>query len=276
MASQGMQVIVVGSGSAVPDPVRGNPSQAVVIDGEVLLFDCGERATVNLVRSGINPIEVDHLFFTHLHWDHIVDYNYFLMTTWNCGKENRLNVYGPPGTEEMTRAMLEAHRVDVEFVRVFVESLPEHITERPKPQPDMQVHPLHEGVVLERDSYRVSAGEVQHLNLLGFEHSSWGFRVDSDYGSVALSGDTVPCDAMVDLARAKETGPHSSGTLRQRSQGDRNGVHVLWTEEGTSDLVEDHPRRRFPIRRTHHHRRRRDEARYSGMSHDDTTSTMFS
>ena len=70
-----MKVVVVGSGSALPDPSRGNPSQAVVVDGEVLLFDCGERATVNLVRAGINPMNVDHVFLTHLHWDHMVDIN---------------------------------------------------------------------------------------------------------------------------------------------------------------------------------------------------------
>ena len=112
----GMQVVIVGSGSALPDPVRGNPSQAVVIDGEVLLFDCGERATVNLTLSGINPVDVDTLFLTHLHWDHMVDYNYLLMTTWNSGKDNTLNVYGPPGTQEMHDAFLKAHAVDVEFV----------------------------------------------------------------------------------------------------------------------------------------------------------------
>ena len=80
---KGMNVVLLGSGSAVPDPVRGNPSQAVVIDGEVLVVDCGERATVNLVRAGINPLDVNYLFITHLHWDHMVDYNYLLFTTWN-------------------------------------------------------------------------------------------------------------------------------------------------------------------------------------------------
>ena len=34
---KGMKVVLLGAGSAVPDPVRGNPSQAVVIDGEVMV-----------------------------------------------------------------------------------------------------------------------------------------------------------------------------------------------------------------------------------------------
>ena len=63
----GMQAVILGSGSAVPDPVRGNPSQAVVVGETILLFDCGERTTVNLTGAGINPLNVDYLFFTHLH-----------------------------------------------------------------------------------------------------------------------------------------------------------------------------------------------------------------
>jgi ribonuclease Z len=199
--ASGMRVVIVGSGSAVPDPIRGNPSIAVVVDGEVLLFDCGERATVNLVRAGINPIDVDRVFFTHLHWDHIADFNYLLMTVWNCGKDDTLHVYGPLGTREMTAGFLAAHHVDVEFVRVFVASLPAHITERPKPEPALEHHDLQVGVVHETDTYRVTAAEVEHLNLLGFEHADWAYRVDSEYGSVAISGDTVPCSAMVELAR---------------------------------------------------------------------------
>jgi len=54
-----MTLAILGSGSAVPDPERGNSSRAVVIDGTTLLFDCGERTTVNLVRVGINPLDAD-------------------------------------------------------------------------------------------------------------------------------------------------------------------------------------------------------------------------
>ena len=56
-------------GSATRDRSRREDE----VDGEVLLIECGERATVNLTRADINPIAVDHLFITHLHWDHFAD-----------------------------------------------------------------------------------------------------------------------------------------------------------------------------------------------------------
>lgn len=198
--SAAMQVAILGSGSAVPDPVRGNPAAAVVCGDDVLMFDCGERATVNLVKAGISPLDVSNLFFTHLHWDHIADFNYLLMTVWNCGKEDPLVVWGPEGTEKMVAAFLEAHSVDVEFVRRFVESLPDHITERPRLEPLLDVRGVSPGLVLETDRCRVTATEVEHLNLLGFSGADWAYRVDTEQGSVAFSGDTVPCDAMAELA----------------------------------------------------------------------------
>lgn len=215
MGASTPRVVLVGSGSAVPDPERGNPSQAVAFGDEVLLFDCGERTTVNLVRAGISPLDVRHVLFTHLHWDHIADFNYLLMTVWNCGKEDALNVWGPPGTREMTEGFLRAHQVDVEFVRRFVESLPDHITERPPPEPILAMHDVRAGTILETDRYRITAAEVQHLSLLGFPNADWAYRVDCDEGSVAFSGDTVPCDAMVELARDVDILVHEATFLEE-------------------------------------------------------------
>jgi ribonuclease Z len=209
--AKSMQVIVLGSGSAVPDPLRGNPSIAVIVDGEPLLLDCGERATVNLVRAGINPLDVNNVLFTHLHWDHIADFNYFLMTVWNCGKPEVVRVFGPRGTQEMVDGFLAAHHVDIRFVHELVKKLPNAVPLNP--QLDVAVTHIHPGVVLETSTYRVSAAEVQHLNSLGFEHADWAYRVDSEHGSVAYSGDTSPCDAMIELARDVDVLVHEAAFL---------------------------------------------------------------
>jgi ribonuclease Z len=204
-----MQLIVIGSGSAVPDPIRGNPSIAVVVEGETLLFDCGERATVNLVRAGVNPLEIDQVFFTHLHWDHIADFNYFLMTVWNCGK-SELRVFGPSGTQEMVDGFMAAHHFDIRFVEELAKVIPNASL---NPQLDVAVTGLEPGVVLETATYRVTAAEVQHLRTLGFERSDWAYRVDSEHGSVAYSGDTGPCDEMVELARDVDVLVHEAAFL---------------------------------------------------------------
>jgi ribonuclease Z len=205
-----LEVVVLGSGSAVPDPLRGNPSIAIIVEGEPLLFDCGERATVNLVRAGINPLAINRIFFTHLHWDHIADFNYFLMTVWNCGRSERLNVAGPEGTQEMIDGFLAAHHLDVRFVREFSKVIPESVL---NPDLEIRVTRTHPGVIVETPKYRVIATQVQHLASLGMKDGDWAYRVETSAGTVVYSGDTAPCDEMVALARDADILIHEAAFL---------------------------------------------------------------
>jgi ribonuclease Z len=210
----GLRLAILGSGSAVPDPVRGNPSQAVVVGDTVLLFDCGERTTVNLVRAGINPLDVDALFLTHLHWDHISDFGYFAMSTWNCGRREILPVYGPSGTRTMVEASIfGVHGADVEFVRGYVCALPEHVAERPVLDPPFDAREIEVGFALEGDGFRIRTGEVVHHQRVGMP--SVAYRVDSDHGSVALTGDTGPSADVVELARGADVLVHDTAFLEE-------------------------------------------------------------
>jgi ribonuclease Z len=206
------RVAILGSGSAVPDPERGNPSQAVLVDGQVLLFDCGERTTVNLVRAGINPLDLDYLFFTHLHWDHICDFGYLMLSTWNCGRRRELPIVGPAGTAAMVESCIHGvHRADVEFVREYIRALPAHVTDRPAESPAYSVEEIEAGWRVETDRWSVLAGAVEHHQRLGLP--SVGFRVETGDGVIAITGDTAPCDGVVELARGADVLVHDCAFL---------------------------------------------------------------
>jgi len=221
-----MTLAILGSGSAVPDPERGNPSQAVVVDGTTLLFDCGERTTVNLVRAGINPLDVDMLFFTHLHWDHISDFGYFALSSWNCGRRTELPIFGPTGTAAMVDASLYGvHRADVEFLRGYVRALPAHVVERPSEEPPFVVHEIDVGWSWECDGLRVLTGAVEHHQRVGM--GSVAYRIESPYGVVVLSGDTAPCDSVVELARGADVLVHDAAFLDEIIE-----AREMWSHSG--------------------------------------------
>jgi ribonuclease Z len=221
-----MTLAILGSGSAVPDPVRGNPSQAVTIDQTTLLFDCGERTTVNLVSAGINPLDVDALFFTHLHWDHISDFGFFAISSWNCGRRRELPIFGPPGTAAMVEASLYGvHRCDVEYLQRYVRALPDHITDRPSVDPPFRVHEMDVGWRWERDGFQVIAGAVEHHQRLGVP--SIGYRIESKHGVVALSGDTAPCEEVVELARDADILVHDCAFLDEIIE-----AREMWSHSG--------------------------------------------
>lgn len=62
---------------------------------ERLLFDCGDGCTSELTFADL--LAVDHLFFSHLHMDHVGGFDSFFRGTFD--RDSRPNrVWGPPGT----------------------------------------------------------------------------------------------------------------------------------------------------------------------------------
>ena len=241
-----MKVALLGSGSATPDPKRGNPSQAVIVNDEILLFDCGERTSVNLIRANINPLNIGYLFFTHLHWDHISDYGYFIITNWNCGRRKILEVYGPKGTKNMSdMTIYGAHKVDVEFLKMYRKRLPHNATNRPEPEVPVIVKEIGEGTIISNEKFKVSSRWVKHYNKWGM--LCLGYRVDSKDGAVAISGDTSPCDAMIELAKDVDILIHECTFLDEileqrtmKSHTGPSGVGRIAQRAGAKKLVLTH------------------------------------
>ncbi len=225
--SRGMKAVVLGSGSALPDPDRGNPSQAVIVDDEILVFDCGERTTVNLTKANINPMRVKHLFFTHLHWDHMCDFGYLVISTWNCGRSHPLKVFGPKGTKSMAESSVYGtHKADVDFVRGYIAALPPHITNKPTADPAVEAVDIDVGFTLETDSWKVIAGRVDHHQRVGMP--SVGYRVESEYGVVAISGDTAPSEGMIELAKGADVLIHEAAFLEEIIE-----ARQMWSHSGS-------------------------------------------
>ncbi len=68
-----MQITVVGSGTVVPRLERRQSCVVVRAGGQMLVFDIGSGALRGMLRSGLDPLSVDRIFFTHFHPDHTVD-----------------------------------------------------------------------------------------------------------------------------------------------------------------------------------------------------------
>lgn len=199
LAKRGMQMLVTGSGSALPDPLRAGASCAIVIDGTVLQFDFGRCVMENLMLAGINPVKIDKVFFTHLHFDHINDYDYYAITTWIAGRQEIVDVYGPRGTQEMSDGAIKVmNKANYRFI-TEEQTWPAGAPGRPTRTPPFAVHEIGPGKVLETEKFKITCAEMVHLN--NAWTTSLAYRVESDYGSIAISGDSSPTDNMVALAK---------------------------------------------------------------------------
>ena len=106
------RIKVVGAGSPTRTSARWGTCFLLEIGDERLMIDCGPASTYKMYRMGVSPTEIDHLFFTHLHSDHISDYPCFLMTRFDqsIGTEPDLQVYGPPPIKDVTERLWSEDR----------------------------------------------------------------------------------------------------------------------------------------------------------------------
>jgi ribonuclease Z len=90
-----MQVIILGTGSALPTPERRTSATAVLYEGEMLLFDCGEGTQLQIRKAGLRHGKLSRIFITHMHGDHVIGILGLLMTMELSGRERPIELYGP-------------------------------------------------------------------------------------------------------------------------------------------------------------------------------------
>jgi len=132
-----------------------------------------------LEAMGCSISKVDNIFLTHLHADHVLDYativNDRAFTT-----RDPLHVYGPKGLERHTRTLFNKLFPDLgSMLRCF-----DYLT----------AEDVREGPVAEKYDWKVSCASIKHAGGVSY-------RIDSDGRSLLYSGDTSPCQSLVELGR---------------------------------------------------------------------------
>ena len=97
---QDLKVTLLGTGSPAPIMNRFGPSILVEAGKQKLLFDCGRGAAQRIQQNKVPFAEVDYLFLTHLHSDHVVGIPDLWLTGWIQGRTIPLRVWGPVGTQK--------------------------------------------------------------------------------------------------------------------------------------------------------------------------------
>ena len=76
-----------------------------------------------LIESGHRSIDTTHAFFTHLHYDHCMDYGRLVLQRWDQGADRipDLQVYGPPPIARMTEQLFGPDGIYGPDIRARVE-----------------------------------------------------------------------------------------------------------------------------------------------------------
>lgn len=200
------KVHILGAGTPTPTPERFGSAYVVDTGNDLVMFDCGPAATHKLVKSGLFPTSIDHLFFTHHHFDHDADYPCFLLCRWDqsIGEEETLTVRGPTLTREITEGIIGENGV---FAHDWKARVGAPVSQRvyenrggtlPRPAPVVDSADIEVGDVFESDNWLVRSAHAQHVQPF---LDSLAYRIESDAGDVVITGDTEPCQSVIDLSK---------------------------------------------------------------------------
>ena len=137
--------------------------------------------------------DLNALFLTHLHSDHIVGISDFYLTGWILGRSTPLRVWGPAGTADMMSHLEQAYQFDIHVRRDVDEMLP--------PQGVVVVaKDIEQGAVYQNGDLKVTAFTVDHAPI----KPAFGYRIDYRGHSVVLSGDTRYNENLIHFAQGTD------------------------------------------------------------------------
>ncbi|WP_103105835.1 MBL fold metallo-hydrolase [Brevibacillus reuszeri] len=175
-----MKVTLLGTGSPLLSMERFGTSTLIEAGSEKLLFDAGRGAALRLNQINVLPGEINKLFITHLHSDHLIGIPDIWLTgtlTTTGHRSTEFEVWGPTGTKQMMEDLKKAFKPDID-TRIengyIVPTGAETIG-----------HDIEPGVVYEKNGVQVIAFLVDHDI-----DPAYGYRINYKGRSVVISGDT--------------------------------------------------------------------------------------
>ncbi|UGV41623.1 MBL fold metallo-hydrolase [Methanococcoides orientis] len=171
-----MKITFLGTGVAIPQKDRVQSGLLMEISEKKVLFDCGGGVLNRIFESGNLHTDIDTIVLSHLHLDHVADVMCLLKANWLCDKFDS-TIYGPAGTREWLNRVMDIYPYMKEKVSVDV----------------VEVAPGEEFKLFDGCDVKCASGI----------HSvpSLAYQVRHDGQTVVYSGDTEPCEDIMELAQ---------------------------------------------------------------------------
>jgi ribonuclease BN (tRNA processing enzyme) len=182
---------------------RAQSSNVLIVNGALYIVDAGDGVTRRLTKAGIPIRDIDNIFITHPHSDHTSGLGSLLVNQYDLNRTKPVNIYGPPGTDAIFRALLGYLSVNAEI----------RISDGTRTAQPAQVffgHDVGIGAVFQDRNIKVTAAENTHFNFPpgspGFgKYKSYSYRFETPDRVIVFTGDTGPSDALVELAKGADT-----------------------------------------------------------------------
>ena len=213
------RVVILGTGTPIPDADRSGPGVAIITNGEAYVFDAGGGMVKRAIQANqrfnipeLYPQDIKYLFLTHLHSDHIHDISELASGRW-WGRQQRLAIYGPKGIAEYVENMTPMLTIEAD---IRAAGTPEQlVTDRLGYQ--ASATEIEEGIVFKNIDILVEAFTVPH----GEIRPAFGYKITTADKTIVISGDTTYSELLAEKAKEADILIHevfSGDRLSQESE----------------------------------------------------------
>lgn len=186
------ELIVLGSSSGLPTRRRFAPGYALTAAGKLFLLDCGAPASTLLYRYDLDPVEVEAIFVSHWHMDHVANLGLFLSQNRLLKRTSDLALYGPRGTRGKVRRLLSDSFL-------LVDELGYKLT-----MTNIECNEPYQEALLQVTYFKTQHLERPKLKTqFGSKATAYGMVIDGPGWRVVYSGD---------LTSSQELGPYIKGS----------------------------------------------------------------
>ncbi|MDA4848510.1 MBL fold metallo-hydrolase [Hoeflea poritis] len=269
-----MKLTVLGSGSPEAYIRRASSGYLLEVGEDKILFDCGGGVFDNLVRSGRLPSDITHLFFSHLHTDHMMDYARLVHAAWDEGAKPLL-VWGPKPIARQSELLFGREGVLSPDLIARTELAPSQQVwvarggTLPRAWPSPQVTEISPGFAFEGNGWMLKSCEVPHAQPA---FDCMAFSVESGDKKFVYSGDAGICDPLRKLARDADfllhwcyclTGEEVHPAIKQNSPNPAE-IAQMAESSGVKRLLISHFRIHMDTEEGHERTRNDLEANFNG------------
>lgn len=213
------KVVMLGTGTPVPDAHRSGPSTAVVYNGKAYVFDLGPGAVHRAIQAAqekgikaLYPTNITEVFFTHLHSDHVLDYAELASTYW-WRRTAQIHAYGPTGLKGMTQGYYDMMATDIHLRTSGFQPM-----KNPTFYQVITKEYAHGGWTVKDGDVKITAFEVSHGDI----KPAFGYKVVTPDKTIVISGDTTYSQNVINEAKGADI-----------------LVHEVISEQGWSKLSKD-------------------------------------
>ena len=249
-----LDIVFLGTSASMPTALRAPAAFLVRRGGERLLFDCAEGTQRQLQRSSVGLPDIEEIFLTHLHADHVLGLPGMLKTFALRGRdEAELTVYGPKGVRDLF-GKLKPFLGRLPYPLTIVELAPQETLERGEYV--IETFPVDHGVsalgyvlveherpgrfdVEAADALGIPAGRERGTLQAGDPVTLADGRVvtpDSVLGparpgrKLVITGDTAPAPSVVQAAHGADLLVHEATFADAEKERARETLHATASE----------------------------------------------